>query len=470
MMCAFFNHVIIFKSKRKIKIGRVMFLEQFMTKFIQGKQYMKIVSAVTKNDLIDMDGLSDAYLSLKTVKFIPASGAATRMFKDLYQFVREQRETEEVKVFFDQLEKFPFYMKIKEFDYDKRRLGDQVEIIFSILKDKLKYGKLPKAFIGVHHYDGQLVTPIEEHIYESEQYLNKDIHLHFTISEEHESLFKDFIDQLSTTKDHIHISYSFQKEKTKTLAVDMDNEPILKEDGTFLYRAGGHGALIENLNDIDADMIFIKNIDNVCHRNFIQDTVESKKKLASIGYRVKTQIDQYMHDLKHDSYDLSIIRDFIKNTLKINHKKEITKDIALALLNRPLRVCGMVKNQGEPGGGPFIVDNGDYTDLQICEKAEIDQSLYQDIMNQSNYFNPVDLVCFVKDFEGNQFNLLDFVNKDRYFITEKTYKGQPIKALEYPGLWNGAMHDWNTIFVEVPLSTFNPVKTVNDLLRKGHQG
>jgi hypothetical protein len=365
---------------------------------------------------------------------------------------------------------FPFYEKIKEFNYDKRRLGDQVEIIFSILKDKLKYGKLPKAFIAVHQYDGQLVTPIEEHIYEAEQYLDNDIHLHFTISDEHEDLFKAFIDKVTDSHKKLYMTYSFQKEKTNTLAVDMDNEPILKEDGTFLYRAGGHGALIENLNDIDADMIFIKNIDNVCHRNFIQDTVDSKKKLACIGYGVKTQIDQYMKALKGDTYDLSKIRDFIKNTLKIDYKTDVNKEIAMRLLNRPLRVCGMVKNQGEPGGGPFIVDNGDYTDLQICEKAEIDQNLYQDIMNQSNYFNPVDLVCFVKDHQGKKFNLLDFVNKERYFITEKTYKGQPIKALEYPGLWNGAMHHWNTVFVEVPLSTFNPIKTVNDLLRKGHQG
>jgi hypothetical protein len=431
---------------------------------------MKIVSAVTKDHLTDMDNLKDDYQSLKSVKFIPASGAATRMFKDLYQFVSEQRETDYIKEFFQNLEKFPFYMKIKEIDYDKRRLGDQVEIIFSILKDKLKYGKLPKAFIGVHQYDGQLVKPIEEHIYEAERYLGKDIHLHFTISEDHESLFKDFIENISSSKKNIHMTYSFQKEKTNTLAVDMDNEPILKEDGSFLYRAGGHGALIENLNDIDADMIFIKNIDNVCHRNFIQDTIDSKKKLASIGYTIKTKIDQYVYDLKSNEYDIKEISDFIKNTLKIDYKTDINKEIAIRLLNRPLRVCGMVKNQGEPGGGPFLVDNGDYIDMQICEKSELDLDKDMDILNQSEYFNPVDLVCFVKDHQGNQFNLLDFVNKDRYFIAEKTYKGKPIKALEYPGLWNGAMHDWNTLFVEVPLSTFNPIKTVNDLLRKGHQG
>jgi hypothetical protein len=447
-----------------------MFLEQFMTKFIQGKQYMKIVSAVTKDDLTDIRDINHDYQSLKSVKFIPASGAATRMFKDLYQFVREQRETDYIKEFFNHLEMFPFYEKIKEFNYDKRRLGDQVEIIFSILKDKLKYGKLPKAFIAVHQYDGQLVTPIEEHIYEAEQYLDNDIHLHFTISEEHEDLFKAFIDKVSDSHKKLYMTYSFQKEKTNTLAVDMDNEPILKEDGTFLYRAGGHGALIENLNDIDADMIFIKNIDNVCHRNLIQDTVDSKKKLASIGYTIKTRIDQYLYDLNDNDYDIQEISDFIKNTLRINYKTDINKEIAMGLLNRPLRVCGMVKNQGEPGGGPFLVDNGDYIDMQICEKVELDLDKDTDLLNQSTYFNPVDLVCFVKDHQGKKFNLLDFVNKERYFITEKTYKGQTIKALEYPGLWNGAMHHWNTVFVEVPLSTFNPIKTVNDLLRKGHQG
>jgi hypothetical protein len=176
-----------------------------------------------------------------------------------------------------------------------------------------------------------------------------------------------------------------------------------------------------------------------------------------------------MNDLMSDNYNMVDIANFIEHTLHIHDKYGITKEKAIAFLNRPFRVCGVVKNQGEPGGGPFIVDNGDYTDIQILEKVEIDMDQYKDIFEQSEYFNPVDIVCFVKDYKGDKFNLLNYVNKDRCFITEKTYKGKPIKALEHPGLWNGAMHYWNTVLVEVPLSTFNPIKTVNDLLRPGHQ-
>ena len=192
--------------------------------------------------------------------------------------------------------------------------------------------------------------------------------------------------------------------------------------------------------------------------------------LASVGLEVKEQIDKHIQGILDNEFDLSEIESFITSTLNISFKNELTKETALKILDRPLRVCGVVKNQGEPGGGPFIVDNGDYLDLQICEKAEIDldNPEHLDILNSSQFFNPVDLVCFVKNYKEEKYNLLDYVNTDRYFISEKTYKGRKLKALEHPGLWNGAMHNWNTLFVEVPLSTFNPVKTVNDLLREGH--
>jgi hypothetical protein len=251
----------------------------------------------------------------------------------------------------------------------------------------------------------------------------------------------------------------------------MNNAPFVLDNGEVLYRAGGHGALIENLNDLDGDIIFIKNIDNVCHKDHSKDTIDSKKMLASVGLEVKDQIDAHIKTLHEGNFKLDEIKAFIHSTLNITFKSELTKEKALAILDRPLRVCGVVKNQGEPGGGPFIVDNGDYTDLQICEKAEIDLNnpAYVDILNASQFFNPVDLVCFVRNYAGAKYNLLDYINKDRYFISEKTYKGRALKALEHPGLWNGAMHNWNTLFVEVPLSTFNPVKTVNDLLRQGHR-
>ncbi|QWB99412.1 DUF4301 family protein [Mycoplasmatota bacterium] len=448
-------------------------MNEYIRKFKQGTQFVNIVSPVTQNELTDSLELSDEYLKKDTLKFVPASGAATRMFKDLYVYLNEQKETDFIKKFFDELEKFPFYHEIKKADFDRNRLGDRIEIINCILKDKLNYGQLPKALIKMHSYDDFYANPIDEHIYEGEQYLNPDhIGIHFTISKEHEDLFNDYVKKASQDKDHLDITYSFQKEETNTLAVDMDNEPVLTEDNQPLFRPGGHGALLENLNDLDADIVFIKNIDNVCHRSKVKDTIDSKKKLASIGLKIKKQIDAHIKGILNDQYDLDEVNDFLKNTLNIVYMNELTRDRALSFLNRPLRVCGMVKNQGEPGGGPFLVNNGDYTDLQIIEKSEIDlnQEEYKEIFNQSQYFNPVDLVCFIKDYKNEKFNLLDYVNNNRYFITEKSYKGKKIKAIEHPGLWNGAMHDWNSVFVEVPLTTFNPVKTVNDLLREGHLG
>jgi hypothetical protein len=251
----------------------------------------------------------------------------------------------------------------------------------------------------------------------------------------------------------------------------MNNEPFKLDDGNILYRAGGHGALIENLNDIDADIIFIKNIDNVCHRDHVKETIDSKKKLAAIGYEIKKKSDELLLGLIEGTVELESVEIFITSTLKITLNKELTQEMALKILNRPFRVCGVVRNQGDPGGGPFLVDNGDYVDLQICETAELDlkDPSKKAILDGAHYFNPVDLVCFVKDYKGFKYNLLNFINEDRYFISEKSLKGKRLKALEHPGLWNGAMHHWNTIFVEVPLITFNPVKTVNDLLKKGHK-
>ena len=292
------------------------------------------------------------------------------------------------------------------------------------------------------------------------------VRLHFTISKEHEVLFNQYVSQALQEKENVNITYSFQKKETHTPAVDMDNQPFYLTNGEVLYRPGGHGALLENLNDLDADIIFIKNIDNVCQQSQIQDTVDSKRALAYSGLEVQEQINQYINNLLDNEYELEDISLFIRNVLNITWKTELTKDKALAILNRPLRVCGVVENTGAICGGPFIRDNGDYLDLQICESAEIDLNDEKQLkkVNESEYFNPVDIVCFVRDYKGDKFNLMKYANPERYFITEKTYQGEKIKALEHPGLWNGGMHNWNTLFVEVPLTTFNPVKTVNDLL------
>ncbi|QRN85479.1 DUF4301 family protein [Clostridia bacterium] len=452
-------------------------MDKYIEKFKRGTQYVNIVSAVTEKEITKVSTSSDDYLKYSCLKFIPASGAATRMFKDLYQYLDDEVETDFTARFFNDLEEFPFYRDIQKLIQDGKISKETVEgrttIIRNILADGLNYGNLPKALIKIHSYDEGDVTPIDEHIYEAEEYLKGDtIGLHFTISKEYEELFNQYVEKAIEGKKHVNISYSFQKEETNTLAVDMKNKPFILENGEVLYRAGGHGALIENLNDLDADILFIKNIDNVCHRDYLGETIEAKKKLASIGLKTKERIDEYIQDILIDDYDMDEIESFIKESLNISNKKPFTKEGALALLNRPLRVCGMVRNQGEPGGGPFIVDNGEYLDLQICEKSEIDleDKEKRQIMESSRYFNPVDLVCFVKDYKGDKFNLLDYVNEDRYFISEKSFKGRRLKALEYPGLWNGAMHHWNTLFVEVPLITFNPVKTVNDMLRDGHKG
>lgn len=444
-------------------------------KFEKGTKFVNINSAVTGNELTKAHIVCNDYINKQCIKFIPASGAATRMFKDLYSYLENQEKTEFVETFLSNLENFAFYNDLQNtvnsVDFSMGD-GEENHLIKNIVKDGLSYGSLPKALIKMHAYDNFTTTPIDEHIYEGEQYLNDErIQLHFTIAKEHEEQFNAYIEEAIKTKSNVEVTYSFQNPEINTMAVDMENSPFLLDNGEVLYRPAGHGGLLENLNDLDGDIIFIKNVDNVCHRSRIEDTLSSKKALASIGLEVKKQVDQYLMQLKTDEYDLEEIVQFLNETLNITLKSEWTKEKAIQFLNRPLRVCGVVENAGEPGGGPFIVDNGEYLDLQICEKSEIDLSdpSKVEILNNSQYFNPVDLVCFVKDYEGNKFDLTKFANEDRYFISEKTYKGRKLKALEHPGLWNGAMHHWNTLFVEVPSSTFNPVKTVNDLLRDGHR-
>ena len=451
-------------------------MDKSVKRFKKGAKYVNLVSAVTRDQLTSINSVNDEYLNLNCVKFIPASGAATRMFEDLYKYLENKVDDDSINKFFNELEDITFYEDIKEFiegeNINKNTTSGRLKIIDYIL-NTMNYGNLPKAVIKMNSYKDYSTTPIEEHIFEGERYLNPGrLNFHFTISNNHEELFKEYIKAILKGREDIKLSYSFQKSKTDTLAVDMNNKPFIMEDGKFLYRPGGHGALIENLNDIDGDIIFIKNIDNVCHRDYIEDTINSKKLLASIGFQVKERIDGYIKDLLSNDYDMSEITEFINKDLNITLKDEMTKDKALSFLNRPLRVCGVVKNQGEPGGGPFVVDNGEYTALQICEKSEIDLNdpKQDELFSASEFFNPVDIICFVKDHKGEKFNLLEYVNEERYFISKKTYKGKDIKALEHPGLWNGAMDKWNTLFVEVPLSTFNPVKKVNDLLRPCRRG
>ncbi len=447
---------------------------------------------------------------LEVVKFVPASGAATRMFKDLFKFLENYNPENEsvnsytnhekataIRLFLIGLEKFPFYEKVMQTvkksypDFEKLSEGKQLYIFVEMmLQEKgLHYGSYPKGLFPFHKYSDEITTAFGEHLYEAAGYntINGISKLHFTISREHLTAFKDEFERVEKkveqkTNTKFEISYSFQKSETDTVAVTMDNQPYRIEDGSILFRPGGHGALIENLNDLDADVIFIKNIDNVVVRKYQNELSGYKQILAGKLLEIQQEVFrilQVIHSEIPSEDELKNIKKFLTEQLNVQppvdfdkfaekHKLQYLKEA----LNRPIRVCGMVKNEGEPGGGPFWIKNETGRSvLQIVETAQINErdKRQKDILSQSTHFNPVDLVCAVRDYKGTKFNLLDFVDPNAGFITKKTRNGDNLKALELPGLWNGAMAHWISVFVEVPLTTFNPVKTVNDLLKSAHQ-
>jgi len=304
------------------------------------------------------------------------------------------------------------------------------------------------------------------------------VYLHFTFSEKHLLFFKEEFKNIKSrisrkTKKTFHISYSFQKKETDTLAVNEDNQPFRDEKGKLVFRPSGHGALLENLNEVNADIVFIKNIDNVATQEYVEEIAQYKKVLAGKLLQLQGKIFGYLKEMEGEVSleKIKEIQSFIWNELDI---KEIPGGISAtrSFLNRPLRVCGVVKNTGAPGGGPFWVkDHEGNVSLQIVEKSQIDLTVdhQRSVINEATHFNPVDIVCGLRDYEGNKFDLRQFTDSSLGFISKKSENGRPLKALELPGLWNGSMAHWNTVFVEVPLITFNPVKTVNDLLRKEHR-
>lgn len=437
----------------------------------------------------------------RIVKFVPASGAASRMFKNMFGFLTASYDvptTDFEKKFFNEIENFAFYADLnavckKNTGKDVQTLisdGQYKEIVSNLLEKKgLNYGQLPKGVLEFHKYaDGTVRTPAEEHLVEGALYAASKgvVYVHFTVSPEHKDFFEHLVESkkgLYTNKYHTsyNISFSIQKPSTDTLAATMDNKPFRTEEGKLLFRPGGHGALIENLNDLDADVVFIKNIDNVVPDRLKDETVHYKKLLAGVLVTLQAQIFKYLRLLDSGTYshaELEEIIRFLQQQLwcrKADIKHLEDAELVLYLkkkLNRPIRVCGMVKNVGEPGGGPFLAFNGDGTvSLQILESSQIDTKnpQYVSMFKNGTHFNPVDLVCGIKDYNGEKFHLPDFVDRQTGFISYKSKNGRDLKALELPGLWNGSMSDWNTIFVEVPLGTFNPVKTVNDLLREQHQ-
>ena len=436
----------------------------------------------------------------KIVKFVPASGAASRMFKNMFAFLDADYDvptTDFEKEYFDNIEKFAFYGALDE--ACKKNEGKGIKeliaegnykaVVKNMLdKSGLNYGQLPKGLLLFHNYPEGPRTPMEEHLVEGALYAESggEANVHFTVSHEHLQLFEQKVadKQAQYAQKYgikYNISFSEQKPSTDTVAANPDNTPFRNEDGSLLFRPGGHGALIENLNEISADVVFIKNIDNVVPDRLKPETVTYKQVIAGILVSLQKKVFQYLEILESGAYTHETLEEiirFVKHDLCCK-KKDIKnlEDAELVIflkekLNRPIRVCGVVKNVGEPGGGPFLTYNQDGTvSLQILESSQIDKTNeeYMRMFKEGTHFNPVDLVCAIKDYKGKPFNLPEYVDKTTGFISSKSKNGKELKALELPGLWNGAMSNWNTIFVEVPLGTFNPVKTVNDLLREQHQ-
>ena len=379
----------------------------------------------------------------KILKFVPASGAASRMFKNLFQYLEDGIETPFIQEFLANKDKFAFGPQLA---------GKEGQDAVRYLLQDMQYGDLPKGLLLFHKYRDGARTPALEHLVEGAQYCKGEgekptVYLHFTVSHDHLPLFRQHIaENLAKFEEKYGVQYdvtfSEQLPSTDTIAANPDGTPFRTKDGKLLFRPGGHGALIENLNQQDADIVFIKNIDNVVPDRLKKDTIRYKQILAGVLVTEQKRVFEALKDPN-------------------------LSDEERAKLNRPIRVCGVVKNTGEPGGGPFLVREADGSiSCQILESTQISDP---ELMKQSTHFNPVDLVCAIRDFEGKPFDLPQYVDPQTGFISNKSKDGKELLALELPGLWNGAMAKWNTIFVEVPVSTFNPVKTVNDLLREQHQ-
>lgn len=484
-------------------------LNEQLNCFKTGFPYLKLYAAASVEEGIlklteeEQQAFAEAWdeaaKSLHIVKFVPASGAASRMFKDLFSFSEASYDvptTDFEKTFFNNLEHYAFFCAL---DAQCKTLhnknceellkeGEYKKIVNALLqKEGLNYGQLPKGLLLFHRYEDSVRTPAEEHLVEGALYAKEDdgtVNVHFTVSPEHRSLFETHIKENVPALEEkfgvkYNISFSEQKSSTDTVAATPNNEPFRQDNGSLLFRPAGHGALIENLNDITADILFIKNIDNVVPDRLKPETVHNKKMLAGVLVSLQKKTFKYLQLLESGQYspiDLQEIKLFLEKELccktLLSLEGKALADYLYQKLNRPMRICGMVPNVGEPGGGPFLVYNQDGSiSLQILESSQInmDDEKSKAMFVKGTHFNPVDLVCAVKNYKGEKFNLPDFVDKNTGFISFKSKNGRELKALELPGLWNGAMSDWNTVFVEVPLITFNPVKTVNDLIREQHQ-
>ncbi len=496
-------------------------VEKQIGRFKMGFPFVRLAApAVPGNGLLSFDEKEVKELEAffvenkddnEILKFVPASGAASRMFKKLFAFrqtfsgtkeeidrLEKENDLQSLGYFFKNLEKFAFYNVLSDV-LQKNGLNleallqqkDYNTILDYLLTDKgLDYGALPKALLHFHLYPDGPRRAFEEHLVEAAHYAvdkNGVARVHFTVSPEHQREFEEAVEAVCGKYEkrfgiHFDVSFSQQKSSTDTIAVDMNNEPFRNKNGSLLFRPGGHGALIENLNDLKGEIIFMKNIDNIVPDRLRKTTYLYKKAIGGLLFRLQEKAFDYLDKLEDGNLldeELDEIKTFAREQLNIfipvayeGYEKMEKVDFLFGKLNRPMRIAGMVKNEGEPGGGPFwVVNEQDEWSLQIVESSQInlEDVEQQKIVSGATHFNPVDLVCGVRDYQGNPFDLREFVDPQTGFISIKSKDGRELKALELPGLWNGAMADWITLFVETPLVTFNPVKTINDLLRPQHQ-
>ncbi|PKP25431.1 MAG: DUF4301 domain-containing protein [Bacteroidetes bacterium HGW-Bacteroidetes-2] len=487
-------------------------VERQLHLFEEGIPFSQVITAATHNNGIEvLNSFEEEKLialyekekdALIIMKFVPASGAATRMFQSLHRFLEEFNpeedslkaflklpDSDDIKLFVKGLTHFPFIKILRkkiqklypEFKFYTKEKRTYLLIKTLLEKEGLNYNNLPKGLLIFHKYTKNTATAFEEQLLETAYYasVKNQCYLHFTFSEEHVDGFKKEFDRVQNklerkTKCKFHISYSFQKVSTDTISVTLQNAVFKDKNHNLHFRPSGHGALIENLNEIDADIIFIKNIDNVVVEKAIEDIAKHKKILAGKLLQLQHKTFKYLKLLDKPEVSPEILKEikgFLMSELNIKNPPSVADEI-YRILNKPIRVCGMVQNTGAPGGGPFWVkDKKESITLQIIEMSQIDISNahQKNLLQEATHFNPVDLVCGVRNYKGEKFDLKKFVNPDTGFISKKSYQGKAIKALELPGLWNGAMAGWNTIFIEVPLYTFNPVKTVIDLLKESHQ-
>ena len=477
-------------------------VEQQIERFKKGFSWMKICAPATPQKGIAVLSEQEAEAAEKyyesavvngKCKFVPASGAASRMFKDLFAGLEALKEGKELaedapaRRFVGNIGKFAFYDKAIFGENDSTDAYAENVLEKTLKEEPLGYGSKPKGVILFHKYAEEVRTAFEEHLVEAQEYMRNDdgtANIIVTISPEHEHLFRTLFDSVKEKYEKrfgvkYNVTFTYQDKATDTVAVDVNNNPFRTETDSLLFRPAGHGALLNNLNALKEELVSIKNIDNVAHDRYLPATAKYKKVLMGKCLELRDRIYGYLRRLDAVPEDDALcdeIRQFLEKELCISLPQfpdaKTRTEVLRRKLDRPIRVCGMVKNEGEPGGGPFIIREKDgSTSLQILEGVQInmaDESARK-ALSEATHFNPVDIVCCLHDYKGQSFDLQQHVDHEAGFISSKSYQGRELKALELPGLWNGSMSDWNTLFVEVPSETFNPVKTVLDLLRPAHQ-